>query len=49
MKWVDTLQERFSQDITLVNNIPQYSELPISGVMFQDNFKYSEHVRAKLI
>ena len=39
----------FSQDIALVNNIPQCTELPILGVMFQENCKCSEHVRAKLI
>ena len=39
----------FSQDIALVNNITQCTELFILGVMFQQNWKYSEHVRAKLI
>ena len=39
----------FSQDIPLVNKIPQCTELPILGVTFQENCKYSEHVRAKLI
>ena len=39
----------FIQDITQVNNIPQCTELPILGVTFQENCKYSEHVRAKLI
>ena len=32
-----------------VNNIPQCTKLPILGVIFQENCKYSEHVRAKLI
>ena len=31
-----------------INNIPQCTELPILGVTFQENCKYSEHVRAKL-
>ena len=39
----------FSQDIALVNNIPQCRKMPILGVTFQENCKYSEHVRAKLI
>ena len=39
----------FIQDIVQVNNIPQCTELPILGVTFQENCKFSEHVRAKLI
>ena len=39
----------FIQDIAQVNDIPQCKELPILGVTFQENCKYSEHVRAKLI
>ena len=39
----------FIQDIAQVNNIPQCTELPILGVTFQENCKYSEHVRSKLI
>ena len=39
----------FIQDIAQVNNIPQCTELPILGVTFQENCKYSVHVRAKLI
>ena len=39
----------FIQDIVQVNNIPQCMKLPILGVMFQENCKYGEHVRAKLI
>ena len=39
----------FIQDIAQVNNIPQCTELPILGVTFQENCKYSEHLRAKLI
>ena len=39
----------FIQDIFQVNNIPQYTALPILSVTFQENCKYSEHVRAKLI
>ena len=39
----------FIQDIAQVNNIPQCTELPILGVTFQENCKYSEHARAKLI
>lgn len=39
----------FIQDNAQVNDIPQCMELPISGVTFQENFKYSKHVRAKLI
>ena len=32
-----------------VNNIPQCTKLPILGVTFQENCKYSEHIHAKLI
>ena len=39
----------FIQDITQVNNIPQCTELPILGVTFQENGKYSKHIHAKLI
>ena len=42
----------FIQDIAQVNNVPQRTELPIFsilGVTFQENCKYSEQVRAKLI
>ena len=39
----------FIQDIAQVNNIPQCTELPILGVTFQENCKYNEYVRAKLI
>ena len=39
----------FIQDIAQVNNIPQCTELPILGVIFQENCKYSAHVHAKLI
>lgn len=39
----------FIQDIAQVNDIPPYTKLPILGVTFQENCKYSEHVRAKLI
>ena len=39
----------FSQDIAPVSNIPQCAELPILGVTFQQNCKYSSHVRAKVI
>ena len=40
----------FIQDSAQVlNNIPQCTELPILGVTFQENCKYSEHVRVKLI
>ena len=39
----------FIQDVVQVNNIPQCTELPILGVTFQENCKYSEHVRSKLI
>ena len=44
-------KEGFVQDIGQVNNIPrQCTELSILGVTFQqENCKYSEHVRAKLI
>ena len=43
-------RKRFIQDIALVNTcIPQCTELSILGVTFQENCKYSEHVRAKLI
>ena len=42
-------KEGFIQDIAQVNNIPQCTKLPILGVTFQENCKYSEHVRAKLI
>ena len=38
----------FIQDIAQANNIAQCTELLILGVMFQENCKYSEHVRAKL-
>ena len=39
----------FIQDIAQVNNIPQCTKLAILGVTFQENYKYSEHVRAELI
>ena len=39
----------FIQDVVQVNNIPQCTELPILSVTFQENCKYSEHVRSKLI
>ena len=42
-------QKGFIQKIMQVNNIPQCMELPILGVTFQENDKYSEHVHAKLI
>ena len=35
--------------MTPVHNIPQCTELPILGVTFQENCKYSVHVRSKLI
>ena len=38
----------FSQDIEPVSNIPQCAELSILGVTFQQNCKYSSHVRAKI-
>ena len=39
----------FIQDIAQVNNILQCKELPILGATFQENCKYNEHERAKLI
>ena len=39
----------FSQDIAPVRNIPQCAALSILGVTFQQNCKYSSHVRAKAI
>ena len=39
----------FSQDIAPVSNILQCAELSILGVTFQQNYKYSSHVRAKVI
>ena len=39
----------FSQDIAPVSNITQCAELSILGVTFQQNCKYSSHVRAKVI
>ena len=39
----------FSQDIAPVRNIPQCTALSILGVTFQQNCKYSSHVRAKVI
>ena len=39
----------FIQDIAQVNNIPQRTKMAILGVTFQENYKHSEHVRAKLI
>ena len=39
----------FSQDIAPVSNTPQCAELSILGVTFQQNCKYSSHVRAKVI
>ena len=39
----------FSQDIAPVRNIPQCAALSILGVTFQQNCKYSSHVRAKVI
>ena len=38
----------FIQDIAQVNNIPQCTKLAILGVTFRENYKYSEHVRAKV-
>ena len=48
-KEINFRQKGFIQDIMQVNNIPQCMELPMLGVMFQENGKYSEHVRARLI
>ena len=48
-KEIISRKEGFIQDIAQVNNIPQCTKLPILGVTFQENCKYSEHVRAKLI
>ena len=48
-KEINFRQKGFIQDIMQVNNIPQCMELPILGVMFQENGKYSEHIRARLI
>ena len=42
-------KDGFIQDIAQVSNIPQCTELPILGATFQENSKYSEHLRAKLI
>ena len=39
----------FSQDIAPVSNILQCVELSILGVTFQQNCKYSSHVRVKVI
>ena len=39
----------FVQDIAQVSNIPQCTKPPILGVTLQENCKYSEQVRAKLI
>ena len=38
----------FSQDIAPVSNIPQCTELSILGFTFQQNCKYSSHVRVKV-
>ena len=43
------LKKGFSQDIAPVSNILQCAELSILGVTFQQNCKYSSHVRAKVI
>ena len=48
-KEIISRKEGFIQDIAQVNNIPQCTKLPILGVTFQENCKYSEHVRANLI
>ena len=42
-------KDGFIQDIAQVSNIPRCTELPILGATFQENSKYSEHLRAKLI
>ena len=42
-------KKSFREDIALVSNIPQCTELSVLGVTFQKNCKYSKHVRAKLI
>ena len=39
----------FNQGLPPVNNIPQCIELRILGLTFQENCKYSKHVRSKLI
>ena len=48
-KEIISRKKGFIQDIAQVNNIPQCTKLLILGVTFQENCKYSEHVRAKLI
>ena len=42
-------KDGFIQAIAQVSNIPRCTELPILGATFQENSKYSEHLRAKLI
>ena len=39
----------YNENMTPVHNIPQCTELPILGVTFQENCRYSVHVRSKLI
>ena len=39
----------FNQSLPPVYNIPQCIELPILGITFQDNCKYSKHVQNKLL
>ncbi|XP_068701294.1 uncharacterized protein [Montipora foliosa] len=42
-------KKRFSEGNAPVSNVPQCTELSILGVTFQQNCKYSSHVRAKVI
>ena len=42
-------KKSFREDTALVSNIPQCTELSVLGVTFQENCKYSKHVRAELI
>ena len=39
----------YNDHLVSVNNIPQCKELPILGVTFQDNCRFTNHVRGKLI
>ena len=45
---LEIISPGYSQDIAPVSNIPQCAELSILGVTFQQNCKYSSHVRAKV-
>ena len=39
----------YNDQLVSVNNIPQCKELPVLDVTFQDNCRFTNHVRGKLI